>query len=89
MDVQNFSNFLCVLSGLMTRDEKDALNNLRYKRNISGIKIPGCSEQSSAAEPSNQYFVPLVWAASLVSQARDEKRIRDDFAAKTLIDVRR
>lgn len=35
----------------------------------------------------NKYFVPLVWSASLVSRARKEGRIKDDFAVKTLIDV--
>ena len=35
----------------------------------------------------NLYFVPLVWAASLVNRARKEGRIKDDFSVKTLIDV--
>ena len=35
----------------------------------------------------NKYFVPLVWATSLVTRARKEGRIKDDFAVKTLIDV--
>jgi len=39
-------------------------------------------------EKSNLYFVPLVWAANLVNRARREARIKDDFAVKTLIDVR-
>jgi len=34
----------------------------------------------------NTYFVPLVWSGSLVSRARKEGRIKDDFAVKTLID---
>ena len=37
--------------------------------------------------PFNKYFVPLVWATSLVSRARKENRVKDDFALKTLIDV--
>lgn len=36
---------------------------------------------------SNKYFVPLVWAGSVVTRARKEGRIKDDFAVKTLIDV--
>ena len=35
----------------------------------------------------NKYFVPLAWAASLISRARKENQIRDDYAVKTLIDV--
>ena len=37
--------------------------------------------------PYNKYFVPLVWSTSLVTRARKEGRIKDDFAVKTLIDV--
>ena len=37
--------------------------------------------------PFNKYFVPLVWATSLVSRARKENRVKDDMALKTLIDV--
>lgn len=32
------------------------------------------------------YYVPLVWAGTLVSRARREGRIRDDFAVKTIMD---
>ncbi len=35
----------------------------------------------------NKYFVPLVWTTSLVTRARKEGRIKDDYAVKTLIDV--
>lgn len=30
--------------------------------------------------------LPIVWAASIVTRARKEGRIRDDFAVKTIID---
>lgn len=32
------------------------------------------------------YYLPLVWAGTLVARARREGRIRDDFAVKTIID---
>jgi len=35
----------------------------------------------------NKFFVPIIWASALVSRARKEGRIKDDFAVKTLIDV--
>lgn len=36
---------------------------------------------------SNNYFrLPIVWASSIITRARKEGRIRDDFAVKTLID---
>lgn len=37
--------------------------------------------------PHNKYFVPLVWTTSLLTRARREGLIKDDFAMKTLIDV--
>lgn len=36
----------------------------------------------------NKYFVPLVWTTSLLTRARREGLVKDDFALKTLIDVR-
>nr|XP_045611052.1 bestrophin homolog 17-like isoform X1 [Procambarus clarkii]XP_045611055.1 bestrophin homolog 17-like isoform X1 [Procambarus clarkii]XP_045611056.1 bestrophin homolog 17-like isoform X1 [Procambarus clarkii] len=33
-----------------------------------------------------KYWMPLVWAGSIVTRARKEGRIRDDFAVKTIID---
>ncbi|CAL4123145.1 unnamed protein product, partial [Meganyctiphanes norvegica] len=33
-----------------------------------------------------KYFIPLVWAGSIVARARKEGRIRDDFAVKTIVD---
>ena len=37
--------------------------------------------------PFNKYFVPLAWSTSIVTRARKEQRIRDDFGVKTLVDV--
>ncbi|XP_020279361.1 bestrophin-4-like isoform X2 [Pseudomyrmex gracilis] len=34
----------------------------------------------------SKHWLPIVWAASIVTRARREGRIRDDFAVKTLID---
>ncbi|XP_071446566.1 uncharacterized protein [Hetaerina americana] len=36
--------------------------------------------------PHPKYWMPLVWAGSIVTRARKEGRIRDDFSMKTLID---
>ena len=33
-----------------------------------------------------KYWMPLVWAGTIVARARKENRIRDDFAAKTIVD---
>ncbi|XP_042237651.1 uncharacterized protein LOC121876534 isoform X2 [Homarus americanus] len=33
-----------------------------------------------------KYWMPLVWAGSIITRARKEGRIRDDFAVKTIID---
>lgn len=34
----------------------------------------------------SKHWMPIVWAASIVTRARKEGRIRDDFAVKTIID---
>ncbi|XP_071517334.1 bestrophin-4-like isoform X1 [Panulirus ornatus] len=36
--------------------------------------------------PHSLYYLPLVWAGTLVTRARKEGRIRDDFAVKTIVD---
>lgn len=33
-----------------------------------------------------KYWMPLVWAGSIIARARKEGRIRDDFAVKTILD---
>lgn len=33
-----------------------------------------------------KYWMPLVWAGSIVTHARKEGRVKDDFAMKTLVD---
>lgn len=35
----------------------------------------------------NKFYIPMIWATSLVVRARKENRIRDDFALKTMLDV--
>lgn len=34
----------------------------------------------------SKHWLPIIWASSIVTRARNEGRIRDDFAVKTLID---
>lgn len=34
----------------------------------------------------SKHWMPIIWAASIVTRARREDRIRDDFAVKTVID---
>ncbi|KAG5672779.1 hypothetical protein PVAND_002873 [Polypedilum vanderplanki] len=34
----------------------------------------------------SKHWLPIVWAASIITRARKEGRIRDDFAVKTIID---
>lgn len=34
----------------------------------------------------SKHWLPIVWAASIITRARKEGRIRDDFAVKTMID---
>ncbi len=34
----------------------------------------------------SKFWMPLVWAGSIITRARREGRIRDDFAVKTMLD---
>ena len=55
---------------------------------LTGFMLP--NEQKIIEDiqtPHNKYFIPLAWTTSLVTRARKEARIKDDFAVKTLIDV--
>lgn len=36
--------------------------------------------------PYSKHWLPIVWAAGIVSRARREGRIRDDYAVKTIIE---
>jgi len=36
----------------------------------------------------NKYYVPFVWASTLVVKSRRQGLIRDDFAVQTILDVR-
>ncbi|MCL4137057.1 UNVERIFIED_CONTAM: hypothetical protein GTU68_040776 [Idotea baltica] len=44
-------------------------------------------EHMDEASPLSKYWMPLVWAGSIVARARKEGRIRDDFAVKTILDA--
>lgn len=37
--------------------------------------------------PYNKYYVPFVWAATLVVKARKQGRINDDYTVQTILDV--
>ncbi|KAJ8873602.1 hypothetical protein PR048_024420 [Dryococelus australis] len=44
------------------------------------------SDLNSKFPRHSKHWLPIVWAASIVTRARKEGRIRDDFAVKTIID---
>lgn len=64
-------------------------NWVNLKKNIFlGFMLP--SEQTvidSLATQYNKFYVPFVWAATLIAQARREGRVSNDFSFQTLIDV--
>ncbi|MCL4121292.1 UNVERIFIED_CONTAM: hypothetical protein GTU68_049805 [Idotea baltica] len=43
-------------------------------------------ESMEMKTPHSLYWMPLVWAGAIVTRAREEKKIKDDFAVKTIID---
>ncbi|KAK6628956.1 hypothetical protein RUM43_002773 [Polyplax serrata] len=55
----------------------------------AGWMLPGekkIFEDLEHKTPHTKYWMPLVWAGGIVTRARKENRIKDDFALKTLID---
>ena len=64
-----------------------------YKCKCIIIFVLGLMTQSEAdlfqKIPSdyNKFYIPIIWATTLVVKARRENRVRDDFALKTLLDV--
>lgn len=59
-----------------------------FQFNVLGFMLP--SEQAIIDGLSTQYnkfYVPFVWAATLIAQARREGRVSNDFSFQTLIDV--
>ncbi|XP_065580879.1 bestrophin-4-like isoform X2 [Artemia franciscana] len=43
-------------------------------------------EDMASKSKHNKFWMPIAWAGSIISRARKEGRIRDDFAVKTLLD---
>lgn len=56
----------------------------------AGLLQPGEKEimddLNSKFPKHSKHWLPLVWAASIVTGARKEGRVRDDFAVKTMLD---
>ncbi|XP_050444136.1 bestrophin-1-like [Adelges cooleyi] len=54
----------------------------------SGFLLPAeqtVFESMNAKTSHSNYWMPLVWAATIVTQAKREKRIADEFSTKTLV----
>lgn len=59
-----------------------------FKIHVLGFMLP--NEQTIIDDLETQYnkfYVPFVWAATLIAQARREGRVSNDFSFQTLIDV--
>jgi len=46
------------------------------------------SEQAILEKHGNQFFIPLIWAQSVINIAKNEGRIKEDIAAQKLFVVR-
>lgn len=67
---------------------KNVLNFSKCLFKITGIMT--ANERDILDKMPDKYgtfFIPLVWITKLANEARNEGRIRDDFALKTIIDV--
>eukprot|EP00095_Tigriopus_kingsejongensis_P010038 maker-scaffold231_size243715-snap-gene-1.38 protein:Tk10038 transcript:maker-scaffold231_size243715-snap-gene-1.38-mRNA-1 annotation:"Bestrophin-2 " len=59
-----------VEAGIMSENEKKIIENV----------------EASMTGSHPTYWMPLVWAGSIVTRARKESRVRDDFSMKSLLD---
>ncbi|TRY79483.1 hypothetical protein TCAL_13651 [Tigriopus californicus] len=59
-----------VEAGIMLENEKKIIENV----------------EASMTGSHPTYWMPLVWAGSIVTRARKENRVRDDFSMKSLLD---
>ncbi|XP_057367856.1 bestrophin-1-like [Daphnia carinata] len=80
-------SYVMILSMVSTRVKKrfPTLDHLVE----AGVMLPNekkIFDDLNARSRYSKFWMPLVWAGSIVARARKEGRIRDDFAVKTIID---
>lgn len=80
-------SYVLILSMISTRVKK-RFPTLEHMVD-AGVMLPGekkIFDDLNSRSSHHKYWMPLVWAGSVIARARKEGRIRDDFAVKTLLD---
>ncbi|XP_032593066.1 bestrophin-2 isoform X4 [Drosophila grimshawi] len=77
-----------VLSNVSPRVKKrfPGLNNLVEAGLLNENERTIIEAMNKSFPRPSKHWLPIVWAASIITRARKEGRIRDDFAVKTIID---
>ncbi|XP_030371289.1 bestrophin-2 isoform X4 [Scaptodrosophila lebanonensis] len=77
-----------VLANVSPRVKKrfPGLNNLVEAGLLNENEKTIIESMNKAFPRPSKHWLPIVWAASIITRARKEGRIRDDFAVKTIID---
>ncbi|XP_034486625.1 bestrophin-4 isoform X2 [Drosophila innubila] len=77
-----------VLANVSPRVKKrfPGLNNLVEAGLLNENERTIIETMNKAFPRPSKHWLPIVWAASIITRARKEGRIRDDFAVKTIID---
>nr|XP_043067988.1 bestrophin-4 isoform X1 [Drosophila bipectinata] len=77
-----------VLANVSPRVKKrfPGLNNLVEAGLLNDNERTIIETMNKAFPRPSKHWLPIVWAASIITRARKEGRIRDDFAVKTIID---
>ncbi|KPU79237.1 uncharacterized protein Dana_GF17535, isoform D [Drosophila ananassae] len=77
-----------VLANVSPRVKKrfPGLNNLVEAGLLNDNERDIIETMNKAFPRPSKHWLPIVWAASIITRARKEGRIRDDFAVKTIID---
>ncbi|XP_041675452.1 bestrophin-4 isoform X2 [Drosophila eugracilis] len=77
-----------VLANVSPRVKKrfPGLNNLVEAGLLNDNEKTIIETMNKAFPRPSKHWLPIVWAASIITRARKEGRIRDDFAVKTIID---
>ncbi|KAL9894667.1 bestrophin 1 isoform 1-T3 [Glossina fuscipes fuscipes] len=77
-----------VLTNISPRVKKrfPNLNNLKVGGLLNENEMEIIESMNKGFPRHSKHWLPIVWATSIITRARKEGRIRDDFAVKTIID---
>ena len=72
-------------AGVVTENEARIIQSVDDKCIGDGDEISNYFEEKFTPKGHPKYFMSLVWAGAVVTRARKEGRIKDDFAFQTIV----